>query len=175
MTQVVSDSMWELRLYRWLIGVFAVLALLLAAIGLHGVISYNVTSRMREFAVRLALGSGSGRSHTARRQARPAAGWSRPGGRDHLRDGDHAIRQNAADRPRRGSLNLRDRLGRAHRHRARCLPRPRAAGGAREPGGRAATESELRRFQSAKTFDFRRLRSETLVPKPQPAYSPTER
>jgi len=60
MTQVVSDSMWELRLYRWLIGVFAVLALLLAAIGLHGVISYNVTSRMREFAVRLALGSNPG-------------------------------------------------------------------------------------------------------------------
>jgi len=60
MTQVVSDSMWELRLYRWLIGVFAVLALLLAAIGLHGVISYNVTSRMREFAVRLALGSDPG-------------------------------------------------------------------------------------------------------------------
>jgi predicted permease len=57
MTQVVSDSLWELRLYRWLIGGFATLALLLAGMGLHGVIAYNVTSRMREFAVRLALGS----------------------------------------------------------------------------------------------------------------------
>jgi putative ABC transport system permease protein len=60
MTQVVSDSLWELRLYRWLIGVFAGLALLLAAIGLHAVMAYNVTSRMREFAVRLALGSDPG-------------------------------------------------------------------------------------------------------------------
>ena len=48
---------WELGLYRWLITLFATLALVLAAIGLFGVMSYTVTARLREFAVRLALGS----------------------------------------------------------------------------------------------------------------------
>jgi predicted permease len=57
MNDVIADSMWELNLYRWLITMFATLALVLAAIGLFGVMSYTVTARMREFAVRLALGS----------------------------------------------------------------------------------------------------------------------
>ena len=57
MEQVVSDSLWNLNLYRWLIGWFAVLTLLLSAVGLFGVVSYSVTSRRREWAVRLALGS----------------------------------------------------------------------------------------------------------------------
>ena len=60
MDQVVTDSMWQLNLYRWLIGLFAALALVLATVGLYGVISFGTASRLREFALRLALGSEPG-------------------------------------------------------------------------------------------------------------------
>lgn len=57
MDDVLADSMWELNLYRWLVTLFATLAVVLAAIGLFGAMAYTVTIRVREFAVRLALGS----------------------------------------------------------------------------------------------------------------------
>jgi ABC-type antimicrobial peptide transport system permease subunit len=57
MTQVLSDSLWPSRILTYIQGIFASIALIVATVGLYGVVSHLVTLRRHEFGVRLAVGA----------------------------------------------------------------------------------------------------------------------
>ena len=135
MEELRRKGFWQYTLFGQMFGTFGLLALVLAVVGVYGVLSFSVSQRTQEFGVRMALGAEPGDVRRMMIRPGPAAGgrWRRARRRRGLRS--HAAHQQPALQRRP------DRPAQLHRRRGPDARRRRRRGlSARPPGDQGGSD-----------------------------------